>query len=201
MAVDRGPFLQTFSGRRWYPLSPDSKDVCLEDLAHHLSMRPRWGGATVQPYNVADHSIRVADVVISFASHLDASIVYKFALRALLHDAHEAYTGDHATPIKAHDSYEAIRRIEADAQDAIDAWSCVLLSSDQKEQCDYYVKHADAIVLATERRDLLLHMDWGYELPGTPLPTRIVPRSFKESKEAFKHLFSLWKGDFGADNF
>lgn len=82
---------QTYGGRQFWPLAPRAEDVDIRDLAHHLALINRFGGATDQPYSVAQHSVHVAD-------QFDEPVV---ALCALLHDGGEGYLGfDPMRPIK-----------------------------------------------------------------------------------------------------
>ena len=80
---------QTFTGRQFFPLSPRVEDVCIEDIAHALSMQCRYGGACLQFYSVAEHCVLLSRVVAP-----------EHALWALMHDAAEAYLVDVPRPIK-----------------------------------------------------------------------------------------------------
>lgn len=82
-------YIRTFSGVKFYPLSPDRADVRIEDIAHHLSHQCRWAGATQTFYSVALHSL-----------HVSAMVHREHALAALLHDAAEAYLCDIPKPVK-----------------------------------------------------------------------------------------------------
>lgn len=84
----------TFTGRVFCPLEPDPADVCIEDIAHHLSLKCRFGGASREFYSVAQHSVHCADHVA--ASGHPAAV----QMAALLHDAGEAYLPDIVQPIK-----------------------------------------------------------------------------------------------------
>lgn len=75
---------------------PDPKTIDLNDIAHALSLQCRYNGQIASFYNVADHCVQVARAVFKVTRDK------KKALEGLLHDAHEAYTGDLAHPIKAH---------------------------------------------------------------------------------------------------
>lgn len=105
---ERGNWICMRSGKRFYPLSPDSNDVDMEDVAHSLSLKCRWGGHCSKFYSVAEHSLRVADVVVAnFRRDHQSSWDQKRAedetrleLFALLHDAHEAYLTDMPKPLK-----------------------------------------------------------------------------------------------------
>lgn len=63
-------------------------------IAHALSMLCRFGGHCIEFYSVAQHSILVAELL------RDKGYGPRVQLLGLLHDAHEAYTGDVVTPLK-----------------------------------------------------------------------------------------------------
>lgn len=86
---ERGPFIFTYTGRRWYLTDPLVEDVDLADIAHALSLIPRWGGHTQRHYSVAQHSVYVA-----------AGCCPEHNLHGLLHDAAEAYMMDIPRPLK-----------------------------------------------------------------------------------------------------
>ena len=75
--------IPTYTGKTVNPLALRPEDICIEDIAHHLSMLCRWTGAMREFYSVAEHSIRVSYTVPP-----------QDALWGLLHDAPEAYLGD-----------------------------------------------------------------------------------------------------------
>lgn len=81
--------VQTYSGRFYDLVSPTPDQFALVDIAHHLSQLCRFGGATLQPYSVAQHSLVVSYLVPP-----------EHALEALLHDAPEAYLSDLPAPLK-----------------------------------------------------------------------------------------------------
>lgn len=77
-------------------LNPSTDAICIYDIAWHLSRINRFNGATHDEYgiNVALHSVWVAHFV---GLQTGCAIT---SLHALMHDAHEAYTGDIITPFK-----------------------------------------------------------------------------------------------------
>ena len=85
----RGDWMQTFTGRQFYPTSPLPDDVDPADIAHALSLICRYGGHARRFYSVAEHC-----VLMSYA------VPAEHALAALLHDATEAYVGDVVRPLK-----------------------------------------------------------------------------------------------------
>lgn len=75
-------------------LDPSPHTIKLTDIALHLSRIPRFNGATLRTWSVADHSLLVADLM---GAEADPDL----ALAALLHDAHEAFIGDVIQPLKS----------------------------------------------------------------------------------------------------
>jgi hypothetical protein len=88
-ALRTGDWMQTFTGRAFYPLDPRVEDIDPRDIAHALSMICRYGGHVQRFYSVAEHC-----VLMSLA------VAPEHALWALLHDATEAYLIDLIRPIK-----------------------------------------------------------------------------------------------------
>lgn len=86
----RGDWMQTYTGRAFYPADPRPEDVDPIDIAHALSLTCRYGGHVRQMYSVAEHCVLMSHAVPPRA-----------AAWALLHDATEAYVGDVIRPIKA----------------------------------------------------------------------------------------------------
>jgi hypothetical protein len=90
---DRGPNMQVYSGRPFYPLDPRPEDVDAYDIVFALSRLVRYNGHYAanrrEHYSIAQHSVLVSKMVPE-----------QYRLEALLHDAAEAYTGDIVTPLK-----------------------------------------------------------------------------------------------------
>lgn len=106
--VDRPTAITTYSGRVIDPIDPDPADICIEDVAHHLSNLCRFTGATERFYSVAEHSVRVASLVDP-----------EYKLEALLHDASEAYVADIAKPVKESEEFSGYRDVEFHLEKAV----------------------------------------------------------------------------------
>lgn len=116
----------------------------IEELAHALAQINRFTGHCKRPYSVAEHSVLVAGIAASESASTSAQ------LAALLHDAHEAYTGDMASPVKwtIGTPWEVLEHSQATALHnalGVRAAMCAHRAS---------IKRWDLIALATERRDL-----------------------------------------------
>lgn len=82
-------WIETFTGKKVYPLEPCSSEYCIEDIAHALSLTCRYGGHSSDFYSVAQHCCIVSDLCPE-----------GLKLVGLMHDAAEAYLGDVPSPIK-----------------------------------------------------------------------------------------------------
>ena len=96
-----GNYIETFTGKQFWPLSPIWEDVDIVDIAHALSNKCRYTGHTREFYSVAQHSVLVS-------GHAPT----KVRLQALLHDAAEAYLPDIAFPLRgAFDNFAAAEEL------------------------------------------------------------------------------------------
>ncbi|OQB96746.1 MAG: hypothetical protein BWX86_00588 [Verrucomicrobia bacterium ADurb.Bin122] len=150
-------FVQTYTGRAFYPLAPRPGDVCIRDIAHHLSLRARWGGATRRLYSVAQHSVLVAE-------HLPEHL----RIYGLLHDAAEAYLPDIAAPIKDAFVTRAGRSFERVEEDVLGAIFQALEIPDVALCWSNEVLRADRRAMATEKRDLLRRPLRGWSAGAKP---------------------------------
>jgi 5'-deoxynucleotidase YfbR-like HD superfamily hydrolase len=88
--------MMTASGRLVLPGNDTAPS--LEDIALGLSRLPRFGGQCRVEWTVLDHSLLVGHLMATrFAPYVSNS---ERELHGLLHDAHEAITGDVPTPWK-----------------------------------------------------------------------------------------------------
>ena len=161
-------WIQTFTGKQFYPLAPEESEYCIEDIAHALSNICRFTGHCREFYSVAQHSILVSHALIP-----------DLAVQGLLHDASEAYITDIARPVKHLPEMEGYRRIEKAVQDAI------LKAFGVTDGYHPSIKKMDALMLRNEAKCLgLLRPLWKhYQLPDLGLD--IKPLLPKEAEEAF----------------
>lgn len=180
----KGDWMQTFSGRMFWPLDPRPDEFDLEDIAHALSNICRFSGHTLDFYSVAQHSVFVAKLCIEKAND-------QAGLYGLLHDASEAYLGDVIRPLKYQPCMTEYLEVEKTLDKALYKWA--KLDWPWRTTHDV-VKWADNTALATEGRDIMSPSPspWGFPggiLPyGHPVADAIVPLSPRDAKEQFLRM-------------
>ncbi len=115
--------METYTGRLVDLSRPDPDDICIDDIAWHLSRIGRFGGATNSEnvYTVAQHSVLVLNRVKQSMQVPGNSLL----MTALLHDAHEAYMGDIVWPMSnLLDLCAPIERLKSRLQRAIHVALC-----------------------------------------------------------------------------
>lgn len=179
-------FIRTYTGIPFWPLDPDSAEVRIEDIAHHLALINRFAGATYQPYSVAEHSVRVSVVaermvIDRIGGGAQAPLARNAALWGLLHDATEAYLVDVPRPVKHSDGMLAYRGYEELLEYTIAAAFYLPFP------IPAVVKEADLVMCETEKRDLMRNSrpNRGIER----LPETICPWSWMDAETRFLKRF------------
>lgn len=185
-------WITTYTGRRFYPLAPRPQDVCLEDIAHALSMKCRWTGHVRTFYSVAEHSVRVARLLN------DQGFDARVQLAGLLHDATEAYLPDVASPIKGAVILADLTKPGEFAR-TFTAHEDLLLTAickglgvqgvDCTCLCAAEVRRADLTLLVTEARDLMHGTDDWEWMPPPPLDRVIEPMAPGTAEAWFRSDF------------
>jgi 5'-deoxynucleotidase YfbR-like HD superfamily hydrolase len=137
------PILSTYSGIELNLLAPTPGMIDIGDIAIGLAHECRFAGQINCFYSVAQHSLLVADIIISKAPEYFTEVP-QLALEALLHDATEAYLKDLPSPLKA--LLPEYRAIEHDLDLAIRKRFGL-----PQERNRAAIVEADRIALATER--------------------------------------------------
>ncbi len=167
----KGNWMQTYTGRMFWPLDPRADEVDIEDIAHSLSMQGRFAGHANHWYSIAEHSVYVSRYVPR-----------EHALAALLHDATEAYVVDVPRPVKP--ALTNYREIE----DRV--WVAIAERFGLPAELDPSIKVADNMVLLAEQRDLLKPPPAPWKVPGVPAPgLRIAAVPQPKAKKWFLDRF------------
>lgn len=170
-----GDWIQTYTGRAFWPLDPCDYEVNIVDIAHALAMQCRFGGHCVQFYSVAEHSVNIATELARLGQPAEV------CLWGLLHDASEAYLVDLPRPVKKNvPEYSAIEK-------RVMACVCRVYGLDTQEPG--IVKEIDRRMLATEAKQLMRCPPMQWESPAEPLPIRIECWSPGIAKNKFLELF------------
>jgi hypothetical protein len=153
-------------------LDPYSGDVCIEDIAHSLSLQCRFAGHVREFYSVAQHS-----VLVSYAC------IPEDARWGLLHDAAEAYLVDLPRPVKK--SVMGYKEAETAVLGSI-ALHFGLPSFDVPVVSDNVIV-TDNDALVTEARDLMAPCEQLWEFPpyAKAWPDRIQPWDPREAELRF----------------
>ena len=205
---DVGLLIETVSGRRINPTNPDALQIDIQDIGWALSRIPRFAGHTITrlPYNVAQHSVYVAELVEAIVNgSIDTDLFHDSTtlpavlvadssvyLKALLHDAHEAYTGDIPSPIKRiPELRETLKLIEGRLDHAIfTQFQLDETTEDEKR----LIKYADRLAQAVESYQFMPSRGLDWNLPPASLimlqqfPAPVEPlEAYKKFIEKFEY--------------
>lgn len=185
------PWIQLHSGKPFFFLDPGAEDIDIKDIAYGLSAEPRFAGQSKRSedgyvYSVAQHCYLASYLIGAIISCESSDLaIKKFSLTMLLHDAAEGYIKDIPTPIKK--VITGYKEIE----------NRIIQTIFNKFGIEEYypfppmINQVDAIMLATERRDLMQVPDipWGYSEQIKPADIKIVPMSPETSRKLFLRRF------------
>jgi hypothetical protein len=159
-------WIQTATGKQFFPLAPRVEDIEVFDIASGLANQCRFSGQTREFYSIAEHSVRVSMLMQSHGIGPAAALV------GLLHDAAEAYLVDMPQPVKY--AVQGYREAEERVQAAIFERFGIV---EAYETNRHLVKSCDRIMLATEKRDLM---------PEPPAPWIDLPEPHPVPVEAWE---------------
>ena len=174
--------IETVSGKLVDPANPNANDIDLYDIAWGLSRISRFAGHTMTPvpYNVAQHSVHVSNLAELCFNGVDSDHIYLDAnirqtirncaanrkevlIKALLHDAHETYTGDIPSPIKNVPEVRAVLdQVEMRLDEAIYSRFNLSAKSDDEK---LLIKFCDKVAQAIEANSFMLSKGEHWNLP------------------------------------
>ena len=143
-------WIKTYTGKKFYLYNPTSEMICIEDISHALANKCRFAGHSKHFYSVAQHSVLVADIVMSCLTNVTIAQTALYGLHGLLHDAAEAYLPDVVRPLKV--LFPLFIELEHRILRIIHQAMNVPFPSPDATAA---IKSADNIALATEGRDLM----------------------------------------------
>ena len=148
-------WIQTYTGKQFWPMSCREEDIDIKDIAHALSLVNRYQGHTKFPFSVAQHCLLglliINRLIISDDKrNIDFDFNRDFKKAWMLHDASEAYICDLARPIKRF--FPEYKNVEEDLQYCIETrYDCRLIDKESIKM----LKRIDNTCLYFERRQLM----------------------------------------------
>lgn len=194
-----GDYIETYTGIKFYPLDPRPEEICIEDIAHSLSLQCRFNGHCDFFYSVAEHSVRCTE---EYIRRCDVSNANPYAfMRMLLHDSAESFLSDVSAPIKPY--LKGYQDIENKLLNII--YKKFGVNEIPKQDTlfepginpDKLLKKVDLILLSTEAASLGMNVsEWG--LPYPPLKEQIIPWNSRSAKEKFMNDFKKFQEEINA---
>lgn len=180
----KGDWMQTYTGKAFWPLDPRPEEIDILDIAHALSLTCRYGGHCKKFYSVAEHSLLVSQV----CEHLynDKQII----LWGLLHDACEAYISDIPRPLK----YQLAQYLKIEF--LVDFAIMEKFGID-RDKVIRKVKFVDNSLLEFERKQLMSKPPMSWNINAFDIATELISINCyppEEAEELFlKRFYELTK--------
>ena len=166
----KGDWIETYTGKQFWPLDPRPEDVCIEDIARGLAMSCRYGGQVNKFYSVAEHAWLVS-----------LCVPPQYALVGLLHDASEAYISDIVRPVK--------RYIQGYATIEENLMQCISERFGFEWPMPSIVKEIDNRMIVNERAAVKGDTGFYWGEFGTALPITIYGLEHDEAEYTFIDRF------------
>lgn len=177
---------QTFTGRKIYALHLTVNDIDIHDIANSLAMQVRYRGHCKQFVSIAQHSVLVARCASP-----------ENRLRALLHDAHEAYSpfGDVARPDKdaLRNDYPEFADFISRTEHNIDLLIAKKFGVEFPLMCPE-VKELDTRILHDEHEQVMTPSEHDWNVPGQALGVEIDPWGPLLARAEFLNAFEEYGG-------
>lgn len=170
-------YIITYTRKHFDPVHPDKELICIQDIAHALSMICRGNGHVSTFWSVGEHCICCAKEA------LGRGYSNRLALACLLHDASECYMSDVPRPLKQEmETYKAIenRLLQVIYQK--------FLGSGLTEEEERLLKEIDDDLLWYDL-DVLLEEKQTGEPPKLHFKLDYTVRPFQEVEKEYLELF------------
>ena len=170
-------YITTYTGKHVEPLNPDEELICIEDIAHALSLLCRGNGHVKNFFSVGQHCINCA-------REGDArGFSPRLVLACLLHDAAECYLSDVPRPFK-----KKISDYEEWETRLLSMICKKFLGSSLSKEEEEQVKEIDDAMLWYDLKYLLGEVQTA-EAPGIHIELSYDVRPFAEVEAEYLALF------------
>jgi len=170
-----GDWIQTYTGKVFYPLDPREDEIDIIDVAHALSLICRFTGHCFRHHSVGQHSVLISRMCKTHK------------LWGLLHDLPEFAMSDLSRPLKRSAGFETYVETEKKFMDVVCKKFGLALGMPAE------VKEADDRMLITERNQLMTKPPKEWSDKYEPYDIIIDPwspeRAEKEFLEEFNRLY------------
>ncbi len=174
-------YITTYTGRHFRPMEPDSELICIEDIAHALSLICRGNGHVKTFWSVGQHCINCAKEAEA-RGYSD-----RVVLACLLHDAGECYMSDVPRPFK-----RALPEFRVREDALLEMVFQQFLGSSLTEEEQKQLDEVDDAMLWYDLHHLL-----GETLPGGPPKIHIdldySVRPFEDVEKEYLELYGFYK--------
>ena len=175
-------YITTYTGKHFEPASPDPDRICIEDIAHALSLICRGNGHVKTFWSVGQHCINCAKEAWA------RGLSNRMALACLLHDANECYMSDIPRPFKK----ELPEYCKMEEQ-MLEMIYRKFLGSALTDEEQVQLKEIDDAMLWYDLENLLDETQFG-EIPEVHIDLDYTVRAFQDVEKEYLELFYLYSG-------
>lgn len=176
-------YITTYTGKHFKPASPDPELLCIEDIAHALSLICRGNGHVKSFWSVGQHCINCAKEARA------RGLSNRMALICLLHDAGECYLSDIPRPYK-----QELAEYQEREEQLLDMIYEKFLGSSLTPEERELLKEIDDAMLWYDLENLLDEMQFG-EVPQVHIDLDYSFRPFQDVEKEYLELFCLYSGE------
>ena len=175
-------YITTYTGKHFEPANPDSDKICIEDIAHALSLICRGNGHVKTFWSVGQHCINCAKEAWA------RGMLNRMALACLLHDASECYMSDIPRPFK-----KELPEYHKKEDQLLELIYRKYLGSALTDAEQQQLKEIDDAMLWYDLENLLDETQFG-EIPEVHIDLDYTVRSFQDVEKEYLELFYLYSG-------
>lgn len=173
--------ITTYTGKHFDPVHPDENLVCIEDIAHALSLICRGNGHVKTFFSVGQHCINCAKEAEA------KGLSDRMILACLLHDASECYLSDVPRPFK-----KSLKEYNAQEKVLLDLIFKKFLGSTLTEEEQKAVKEIDDAMLWFDLK-YLLNESGSEEEPEVHIVIDYTVQPFEKTEKEYLKLFKQFQ--------